>query len=91
MKLSLFFIIYSYLLKYWSKNTITPIALSTFSPRLFTVIDFKKAFDFCFMQHHMLLNKLAQLNLDWSFIKWVKSYLTSREQMLMGSNRHHNV
>ena len=52
-------------------------------PTLVTYIDFRKAFD-C-VQHPVLISKLARLNLDQSFIDWIESYLTSREQRVLAN------
>ena len=48
------------------------------TPTLAAFIDFRKAFD-C-VQHPMLLHKLSQMNLDDSVLKWVRSYLSCRNQ-----------
>ena len=47
---------------------------------------FSKAFN-C-VQHSTLLNKLAQLNLDQNFIRWIASYLEGRKQKTLANNIH---
>ena len=66
---------------------LTDYVCKNFDSRLPTIaasIDFKKAFD-C-VQHPVLLNKLADLNLSTEVREWVKSYLTDRKQRVLANN-----
>ena len=48
---------------------------------LMLLFDFNKAFDFlCYVK---LLEKLRQLDFDYSAIKWLASYLAEREQAVL--------
>jgi hypothetical protein len=46
--------------------------------------DFFKAFDK--LSHRLLLRKLAKLGFDGSFLAWIGSYLTGREQFVRASD-----
>ena len=52
-------------------------------PTLAAFIDFRKAFD-C-VQHPVLLKKLSALKLDEKTLKWVKDYVTNREQRIFAN------
>ena len=60
------------------------IKMDSRTPTLATYIDFRKAFD-C-VQHTVLLNKLAGLNLSRSTLEWVESYLSCRKQRVFANN-----
>ena len=49
-------------------------------------IDFSKAFDK--VQHSLLIHKLEAYNLDKNVIRWIRSFLTNRTQMVIMENFH---
>ena len=51
---------------------------------LLILFDFSKAFDS--LNNVVLLQKVRQANLSVSAIKWIASYLTSREQAVLDTN-----
>ena len=55
-------------------------------PTLAVYVDFRKAFD-C-VQHPVLLEKLANLNLSGSVVDWVDSYLSNRKQQVYANDTY---
>jgi hypothetical protein len=51
--------------------------------------DFSKAFDK--VSHRLLLRKLAKLGFVGSFLAWIMSYLTAREQFVKASSRGFSI
>ena len=48
--------------------------------------DLKKAFDS--VPHHLLLQRLVQFNTNPFIVQWIRSYLTSRPQLVVVSGEH---
>ena len=55
-------------------------------PTLVAFLDFRKAFD-C-VQHDVLLQKIAKLNLAPGVVTWVASYLANRRQRVLANNTY---
>ena len=53
-------------------------------PTIAAFVDFRKAFD-C-VQHPILLEKLGQLGVHQSMIKWFRSYLSGRKQRVLAND-----
>ena len=61
-----------------------PIYVVKGLPTLAVFVDFRKAFD-C-VQHPILLQKLASINLHKDVLRWFESYLSGRSQRVLANN-----